>query len=378
MSRNVEYEFFPADEETLVAELAADYERRMGVRVQPASVDKLLIQWAAHALLLERVRANHIGNQNLPSRAEGKNLDALAELFGEPERPDAQAAVCTERFFLSAAQQTAILVPKGTRVTDGSGGLVWETTEDAYIAIGETSVDVPIRCQTPGAVGNGYAPGQIGTAIDIINYFERCENITESAAGADTATDDEYYDLLRASQDAVSTAGPRGGYEYIAKQVSTEIADVVANRPEAGQVALYVLMADGTPAQEEVKNAVAAACSEKDKRPLTDSVTVGDPEVVEYELSLRYYIPGNSSLSSAAIEEAVETAVEEYTAWQCARLGRDINPSQLISLLMQTGVKRVEVLSPTYQALRDGGDNSAPQVASVHGKTITNGGFEDE
>ena len=171
MSRNVEYEFFPADEETLVAELAADYEQRMGVRVQPASVDKLLIQWAAHALLLERVRANHIGNQNLPSRAEGKNLDALAELFGEPERPGAQAAVCTERFFLSAAQQTAILVPKGTRVTDGSGGLVCETTDDAYIAIGETSVDVPIRCQTPGAAGNGYAPGQICTAIDIINYF---------------------------------------------------------------------------------------------------------------------------------------------------------------------------------------------------------------
>ena len=67
MSRNVEYEFFPADEETLVAELAADYERRMGVRVQPASVDKLLIQWAANALLLERVRSNHIGNHILLS-----------------------------------------------------------------------------------------------------------------------------------------------------------------------------------------------------------------------------------------------------------------------------------------------------------------------
>ena len=378
MSRNTDYEFFPADEDALVAELVADYEQRTGVSVQPASLDKLLIQWVAHALQIERVRANYIGNQNLPSRAEGENLDELAQLFGELERPDAQPAVSTERFYISAEQETAILVPQGTRVTDVSGGLVWETTEDAYIAIGETSVDVPIRCQTPGAVGNGYAPGQISTAIDLIDYFDRCENVTSSDAGADAATDDEYSELMRTSQDAASTAGPQGGYEYIAKQVSTEIADVVANTPEAGKVALYLLMADGTPAQEEIKNAAAEACSAETKRPLTDSVSVGDPETVEYDVSVRYYIPSDSSLSSAAIEEAVSTAVQEYIAWQSAKLGRDINPSKLVSLLMQTGVKRVEVSSPAYRALRDGRDNLVPQIASLRGKTVTNGGFEDE
>ncbi len=378
MSRNTDYEFFPADEDALVAELVADYEQRTGVSVQPASLDKLLIQWVAHALQIERVRANYIGNQNLPSRAEGENLDELAQLFGELERPDAQPAVSTERFYISAEQETAILVPQGTRVTDVSGGLVWETTEDAYIAIGETSVDVPIRCQTPGAVGNGYAPGQISTAIDLIDYFDRCENVTSSDAGADAATDDEYSELMRESQDAASTAGPQGGYEYIAKQVSTEIADVVANSPGAGKVALYLLMSDGTPAQEEIKNAAAEACSAETKRPLTDSVSVGDPETVEYDVSVRYYIPSDSSLSSAAIEEAVSTAVQEYIAWQSAKLGRDINPSKLVSLLMQTGVKRVEVSSPAYRALRDGRDNLVPQIASLRGKTVTNGGFEDE
>ena len=378
MSRDTEYEFYPTDEEALVAELAADYERYTGASVRPASLDKLLIQWMAHALQIERVRANHIGNQNIPSRAEGKNLDALAELYGAPTRPGAQAAVCTERFFISAAQQTAILVPQGTRVTDGSGGLVWETAADAYIDIGETSVDVPIRCQTPGAVGNGYAAGQIGTVIDVIRYFERCENVTVSDGGADAATDDEYYELLRANQDAVSTAGPRGGYEAVAKQVSTEIADVAVTSPEPGSVALYLLMADGTAAGQEIKGAVAAACSAEDKRPLTDSVSVGDPEPVEYDISIRYYIPSSSPLSSAAIEEAVAAAVEEYAAWQSGRLGRDINPAKLIALLMQTGVKRVEVTSPAYQALRDGRDDTVPQIAALREKTVTNGGVEDE
>lgn len=378
MSRNVEYEFFPADEEALVAELVADYERRMGISVQPSSVDKLLIQWVAHALLIERVRANHIGNQNLPSRAEGENLDELAQLFSGVARPDAKAAVCTERFFISEAQQTAVLIPTGTRVTDVSKELVWETSEDVYIPIGETYADVSIRCQTPGAIGNGYTPGQINTAIDLIPYFEKCENLTGSDGGADKATDEELYELMRAGQDAVSTAGPRGGYEYMTKQVTTEIADVVANTPQAGKVALYLLMADGTPAQEELKNAVAEACSAEDRRPLTDTVTVGDPELVKYAISVRYYVPSDSPLSSAAIEEAVEMAVEEYAAWQCGKLGRDINPSKLVALLMQTGIKRVEVVSPTYQALRDGQDNTVPQVASLDGKTVTNGGMEDE
>lgn len=378
MSRNVEYEFFPADEETLVAELVADYERRMGISVQPSSVDRLLIQWAAHALLIERVRANHIGNQNLPSRAEGENLDELAQLFSGLHRPDAKAAVCTERFFISEAQQTAVLIPTGTRVTDVSRELVWETSEDVYIPIGETYADVSIRCQTPGAIGNGYTPGQINTAVDLIPYFEKCENLTSSDGGADAADDEELYELMRAGQDAVSTAGPRGSYEYMAKQVSTEIADVVANTPQAGKVALYLLMADGTPAQEELKNAVAEACSAEDRRPLTDTVTVGDPELEKYAVSVRYYVPSDSPLSSAAIEEAVEMAVEEYAAWQCGKLGRDINPSKLVALLMQTGIKRVEVVSPTYQALRDGHDNTVPQVASLDGKTVTNGGMEDE
>lgn len=378
MSRDTQYEFLPVDSDALVTELVADYEKLLGVSVQPSSVDRLLIQWAAHAILRERVRANAIANQNLPSRAEGDNLDALAELYGSPERPEAQPAVCTERFTISAVQETSILVPKGTRVTDMSGGLVWETTDDAYIAIGETSVDVPIRCQTAGIAGNGFEPGQISTAIDIIEYFESCRNVTASDAGADAATDDEYYELMRASQDAASTAGPRGAYEYIARQTSTEIADVVANRPDDGCVALYILMNDGTPAQSEIKSAAAAACSADKARPLTDSVSVGDPQMVEYDIALTYYVPSDSELSSAAIENAVEAAVQEYIAWQSAKLGRDINPSKLISLLMATGVKRVTVVSPAYQTLRDGRDDTIPQVAVLGEKAVTNGGFEDD
>ena len=378
MSRNTEYQFAQTDTEALEAALIAVYEKITGISVKPASPEKLFIQWVASVIVQERVLNNYTGNQNIPSRAEGENLDALAELFYVTERPAAQAAVCTMRFYISEAQSRAILVPAGTRITDSGGTLTWETVEDVYVNIGEISVDVQARCQTVGAVGNGYVIGQINTIVDLYDYCDRCENITASDDGADEATDDEFYELMRASVDAYSCAGAKGGYIYFAKQVSTEIADVVANSPGAGEVALYLLMNDGTIATTELKNAVLSACSDETVRPLTDKVSVEDPEVASYDIAFTYYIPRESTLSSTEIQNAVDAAVQKYVSWQCGKLGRDINPSTLIGLLMQTGIKRVELTSPAFTALRDGSSGTVPQIATVNTIAATNGGHEDE
>ncbi len=237
--RNTGYQFVSTDTEAVESLLISIYEKITGVSVKPASPEKLFIQFVAAVVIQERGLNNYTGNQNIPSRAEGENLDALAEAVL------CQGAVCTRLPYL--------------RGTD----------------IGETYADVQIRCQTVGAVGNGYAVGQINTFVDLFDYCERCENLTASDDGADQATDDEFYELMRASQDAYSCAGAKGGYIYFAKQVSTKIADVVANSPSDGAVDLYVLMDDGTIATTEIKNAVLAACNDDDTvRPLTDKVSV--------------------------------------------------------------------------------------------------------
>lgn len=376
--RDAQYPFIPTDAGALVSALVSGYERLTGASVQPASPEKLFIQWVADVLLQERALNNYTGNQNIPSRASGENLDALGELFYVTERPAAQPAVCSQRFHISQAQAAAILIPAGTRVTDASGALVWETVEDVYVGIGDTCADVQVRCQTPGVAGNGYAAGQLNTIIDLFDYYDHCENTTASDGGADEASDGEYYELMRASMDAYSTAGPQGGYIYHAKRVSTKIADVAANSPTPGTVDLYVLMDDGTIAQPEIKNAVLAACSADTVRPLTDLVSVKDPETVAYDIAFTYYIPAESPLSPADIEAAVDAAVKQYVAWQCGRLGRDINPSYLIGLLMQTGIKRVDLTAPAFTVLRDGSNQDTPQVAAVGGITATNGGYEDE
>ena len=319
---------------------------------------------------------NYIANQNLPSRAEGENLDALAQLFYAQERPRAKAAVCTQRFHISAAQPTAILIPAGTRVT-GAGGLVFETTVDGYVPIGGTYADLQVRCQTLGAAGNGVPPGALDSAVDLYDYYTATENVTESGGGADQATDEEFYQLMRQSMDAYSCAGARGGYEYFAKQVSTEIADVAANSPEPGVVKLYVLMNDGSLAGEEVKAAVLAACGADRVRPLTDQVSVEDAELVEYDIAFTYYTQTGGAKPAAEIRRAVDEAVSGYTAWQSAKLGRDINPDELRERLYHTGVKRIELAGPVFTPLRNDG-KTAPQVAKLGTVTIVNGGYEDE
>lgn len=378
MSRNTQYQFVSTDTEALEAALVASYEKIVGVSLKPASPEMLFVKWVTNIIIQERVINNHTGNQNVPSRAEAENLDALAELFYVIERPAAKAAVCTGRFYISETQETAILVPAGTRVTDADNTLIWETVTDVFIDIGSLYSDVQMQCRTPGTIGNGYAAGQLNTIVDVYDYYERCENITASGGGADVPSDEEFYQLMRASMDGYSTAGALGGYVYFAKQASSEIEDVVANSPQAGHVRVYILMNDGSFAGEELKASVLASCSKDRHRPLTDYVLVADPEGVEYNIEFTYYIPSDTAHSSAEIQRAVEAAVEEYTIWQCAKFGRDINPSKLYQMLMATGIKRVEIMSPVFTVLRDGKDGSVPQVAVKVGTTVTNGGYEDE
>lgn len=454
--RNPEYQFIDTNVDSLVNSLVAGYEAITKTSVSAASPEKLFIMWVADILLQERMLTNYVGNQNIPSRADGENLDALAELFYSRTRPDAQPAVCTVRFKISAAQAYPVLIPAGSRVTDYSGKMVWETTEDGFVAAGDTYTDVPVRCQTAGVVGNGWEPGQINVLVDLYDYCAGCENITVSDSGADRATDAEFYELLRASMDAFSTAGSEGSYVYHAKSVSTEIGDVKAIRPTvmeeaelplykrggvsygffggdsirpetlvlwrsdgseaaagedytvtytkgllviqiaqsgsladmeqvrgmvrksgAGEVEIFVLMENGTPAGDEIKAAVAAACSAEKVRPLTDNVEILDPGKREFSVDLTYYMKRGTT-GAAAMINAVEAAVEEYIGWQTARMGRDINPSKLHEMVMATGVKRVEIRSPVYTVLSDGTGGRTPELAVLRDMQVVNGGMEEE
>lgn len=461
MSRNTEYKFVDTDSEAILAKLINKFEELTNRTLKPSDPDRLFLSWVANAIVNERVNLNYAANQNIPSRAEGESLDALGLWIYSLPRKDKQSSKCTERIHISAPQATSISVPAGTRITDLSQALVWETTKDALIPIGETYVDVMLQCQKAGEIGNGYTEGQICVLIDVDNilYFSHCENITVSDGGAEEQDDDAYYEDMRSVLDSYSTAGAEGSYIYWAKSVSDEIADVKAVVPvlhreetpdvyqnangdrcaflggeqivlnsikvynedfttlyaegtdyevdysdgllkiivaengavatadkigvrldqqRAGYVYLYALMDDGTIATQTIKEAILAACNDTDVRPLTDYVTIHDPEIVPYNIEFTYYISQDTQKSLTEIEADVTSAVNTYVEWQCSKLGRDINPDELKAYLKKAGVKRATIVSPEFTSLRSGANNDVPQIAQIGTINVTNGGYEDE
>ena len=375
--RNPDYMFVEESADSIINALTATYESITGTTVHPASPVKVFLSWVASAILNINQNINYAANQNLPSRATGENLDALADLFYMRKRPEATKASTTMRFTISAAQSSVVIVPKGTRVATDTE-VYFETVEDASITIGQTTVDVQALCLDGGVLGNGFTTGQIHTCVDIFPYYESCTNITTSGGGSDVPTDDEFFEMLKDSEGAWSCAGPENAYKYFAKSVSSDIVDVVINSPNPGEVEIFALMNDGTAAGSAVKSMISAACNDKDVRPLTDTVIVGDPDETEYDITFTYYMNNGSDKSAAEIAADVSEAVNNYILWQAGKLGRSINPSKLIQMIMDTGVKRVVLTAPTFVQLSDGSDGDPPELAKVGTVTVTNGGYEDE
>lgn len=363
--------FVDTDTETLVNTLIQSYEQFTGRTLYPADPVRLFILWVADIIIQERVNIDFSARQNVLRYAEGEYLDSLAELFKDTYRLSPEKAKTTLRFTISMPLNTATTIPAGTRVTV-DGEIVFQTMKSLTIPAGELCGEVAAECMTEGEIGNGFVPGQIKQLIDIFPYFESVENVSESDGGAEEESDASFYERLRESMETFSTAGPLGAYVYYAKSASALIADVMATSPEAGEVDVRVLLSGGVLPGEEILNAVERILNADDVRPLTDRVRVAAPETVPYDIDFTYWTQEGGAVSDETIAKNISAAVQTFKEWQGAKMGRDINPSYLISLLMQAGAKRVQVRSPVDTVVAD------DAVALIGESTVVNGGAERE
>lgn len=363
--------FVETDTEKILAELISKYEAMTGRTLYPADPVRVFILWIASVMVQERVLINEAARANMPRFAKGEQLDSLCELFTGLERLSAGTAAVTMRFYISAPQQGTVIVPAGSRVT-ADGSIYFSTEENAYIKAGETFADIPAVCETAGEVGNGFLEGQIKTLVDIFPYFEKCENITASEGGANEETDEAFYERMRLAMANASTAGAEQSYISYAKAASPLISDVKVTTPSGGNVDVYVLLKNGEIPKEEMLQRVYEAVNDSKVRPLTDHVQVLAPEVISYDVDFTYYISPENTAVASEIIKAVEAAAESFVKWQSERLGRDINPSYLIQLVMQAGAKRVEVREPKAATV------SEKSVAAAENISAINGGVEEE
>lgn len=371
-----EIDFVETDTEMIENNLIQTYETmkqkdgNKNYKVYPASPEKLFISYMAAIIVQQRILINQAAKMNVPRWAEGEYLDSIAELFKDAQRLPASPATATFRCYISEEQPQSIIIPKGTRVTF-DGDIVFATEDDLEIKAGELFGDVDAVCETSGTIGNNLAPGQVKEIIDVYDYFQKIENITKTSGGADEETDEDFRERMREDMESYSTAGPANGYIYHTKSVSAAISDVSVDSQEPGIVDIRVLLKNGEKPTETVLKGIEDSLNADTIRPLTDTVKVSVPDSVEFEIDVTFWIEQGNMANAKIIEENARAAVNDFIEWQTEKMGRDINPSDLIARLMKTGVKRVEVRKPEFLPV------DKVSVATLTKCNVLNGGVED-
>ncbi|WP_371370005.1 baseplate J/gp47 family protein [Pseudomonas sp. QL9] len=183
-------------------------------------------------------------------------------------------------------------------------------------------------------------------------------------------SDDSLRNRTQLAFDQLSVAGPRNAYIAFALGADGRIADVSATSPAPCEALISVLAREGDgSAGEDILDAVRAALSDEDVRPVGDRVTVQSASIVEYQVQAVLYIyPGPEA---ELIQQAAESSLQTYIATQ-RRLGRDIRRSALFAALHVEGVQRVELAQPAADVVLD-----ATQAAYCSGYDVSVGGSDE-
>jgi phage-related baseplate assembly protein len=359
------------------ASMVADYEAYMTeatgktYTLPRVSRDRFKL-YAAAAQIYQAMKYVDIkGKMDTVKYSVGDFLDLLGAFRCGATRNQAAAAVTTIRFTLSAARASVTAIPQGTRIA--AGQLFFETSVYTEIPAGDLTADIPATCMTAGETGNGLAPGELKTLVDPVPYVQSVENTSTSSGGADRESDESFAARIFIAPGKYSTAGSRNGYEYHVQDYSSAIGGVHVSSDQAAEtVDIVFVMADGSLPSAEMISAMSQHMSAETLRPMNDLVTVHAPAEVKYTVSLTYYINQSDNNRAVAIQQAVSAAVDSYVAWQ-RKIGRDINPSKLLALVIGAGAKRAQITAPIFTAI------PADSIAAIDGAaSITYGGLEDD
>ncbi|KIX14987.1 baseplate assembly protein [Dethiosulfatarculus sandiegensis] len=366
-----EIAFCETDAAKVEAAVIADYERITGKALYPGAPERLFCEAVAYVIALQRFQIDYAGKMNLVTYADSGYLDHLGALLNTTRLGESPAST-TLRYSLASPLNWDVVIYQGSRVT-ADGSLYFATDQEAVIPAGQNSVEVVATCQALGTVGNGFQPGQLNQMVDRPTYVATVVNTAISLGGVDSESDARFRGRVQLAPERLSCAGPKDAYRYHAMSVSQAISDVAVWSPAPGKISVSPLLAGGEMPTPEIIAAVAAQMGDKKVRPLTDLVTVHYPDAVPYSINGKYWVLTSYANQAAAIERRVIAEVDNYIAWQKAKLGRSIRPSELIAQIQSIdGIQRVEVATPEFQSLEPW------QVAQAESASIIYGGLTNE
>ena len=357
-------------QETMLKDFRKKYEEITGETLTLAKADpsRLILYAAALQLYQGMQYIERAARQSFLKYSYGDFLENLGALKGIRRNPGEPARV-TVRFTISEKREESVTIPAGTRVTPG-GNVYFITQKEYAISTGDTYTDAEMVCAEAGESGNGFEPGTIRTLVDKIPYMGSVENIDTSSGGAEEESDENLAERIYLAPSSYSVAGPDDAYKYWVKTFNPSITDVHVWSPIPGEVDIRFIVGDGELPEETMVRGVEEFLREGDRRPLTDHVTVGVPEVHQFHVNLTYWVNESEKNKAAAIQRNVDEAVKGFAYWQRTQIGRDINPSYLNYLLIQAGAKRVEIAEPVFTEVGDTG------IGVMDDSTVVFGGIE--
>ena len=370
----IEHMTIQETEEQLRALYAKNYREITGRDPVIGEADPLNLLMKAFAAMEYQTMqyADTKGRMEMLNTSTGEALDALAALVGI-SRKGPTRATATVRFTLSEIQAGVVAVPAGTRVKT-EDGKYFNTLDYAEIQKGETHTDVMVQAQEAGAGSSGILIGSIKILVDPIPYIGSVSNTTESTGGLDTEDDGSLTRRIYLAPSVYSCAGPRDAYEYYAREWRGDVADVRVDSPNPDEVNIYFTIEDENgvrlPNSTELED-MKEYMSAETMRPLCDKVDCVAPDEVEYSISLTYWIAVSDQKSVSEIQNKVTRAVDDFQTWQ-RKLGRDINPTELIARLRAAGTKRVKLTAPQDETVEKA------KLPKCTGVTVTYGGLEDD
>ena len=361
--------FASKDTSAIEREIINLYEQLADRTLSRADPVRLFLEAVTLIIIQQRNIIDFTGKMNLLAYATGDYLEHIGSALNVT-RLAASPAVTTLEFTLSEAQPVNIIIPSGTRITAGDN-IYFATSEALTIEAGNLTGQVKAICTSSGTIGNGYLAGQLRRIVDVFPYEMHCVNITESAGGTETESDENLRERIQLAPESFTTAGSFGAYKYFARSANSDIGDAAVTNPQPGHVNIYPLMRDGSIPPEEVLNQVLEVCTANDLAPDTDYVHVLAPEIMYYDLEVKYFIDRDNAAQANYISSQIQSAIESWITWQYNKLGRDINPSELNYRIIKAGAKRCEIYTPAFRVL------NAYEIAICANKNITFGGLEE-
>lgn len=366
--------FVPCSLDTLIDQMIAayksEYNKQTGERiaVELSSPERVTLQTMAYMIYQAFERLDFVGKQNFIKYAEGGYLENLGAMV-MVTRLKPKAAMVRIQFNLSAPQPDVVTIPKGTRVSPGNN-VFFSTLTETVIPAGDNGADAIAMCTKTGTVGNGFSAGSINILVDPVAYVKHAVSVETSQGGADIENDDSLRMRIYMKPSSFSVAGPIEAYRYFAHEFSQNILDCNVVSPVPGEVIMVVVLQGG----EIPQSAFLAELTDfvEIKRPLTDKLTIKPPQPVTYDIDFTYYLPKDYRNGADYAEENIRIATDSFISWQKSKIGRDINPSELIRRLMETGIKRVDIAKPAHTVLE------YDKLAVEGTVTMNFGGYEDE